>query len=240
MRDFGLLGLWQGVAIYYAFTLSQELAALATFFITVKLMLEFNSEQDAVKFVTTLFGAALGVFGTDLLSRYLGDGLYQKRKPKSQSQSTPERQKSRSVHFNKTPAVGPGGSSGRGRQHANQKTSRITPSDITSLDNSSDLFRSSSSSMSALEREVARLRTRASLADTERRRYKEERKWALSQGNLALASQMAWEVKRYKALMQSFHREADVLVVQGQLRYTLSAEPLTLSGPSFSIQCSPE
>ena len=241
MRDFGLLGLWQGVAIYYAFTLSQELAALATFFITVKLILEFNSEQDAVKFVTTLFGAALGVFATDLLSRYLGDGLYKKRKPKSQSQqSTPERLKSRSVHFSKTPAKGPGESSGRGKGHANQKTSRISPSDITSLDNSSDLFRSSSSSMSALEREVARLRTRASLADTERRRYKEERKWALSQGNIALASQMAWEVKRYKALMQSFHREADVLVVQGQPRYPLSAEPLTLSGPSLSIQCSPE
>jgi hypothetical protein len=217
MRDYGLFGLWQGVAVYYSFTFSQELAAIATFFITVKLVLEFNSEQDAVKFVTTLIGAALGVFGTDLLSRYLADGLYQKRKAKPPSQTTPERHKSRSVNFSKAAAaaVGGVGENGGGRG-ALRKTSKISPSDITSVDNSSDLFRSSSSSMSALDREVARLRTRASLADTERRRYKEERKWALSQGNLALATQLAWEVKRYKTLMQSFHREADVLVIRGQ------------------------
>ncbi|KAI0745774.1 hypothetical protein C8Q76DRAFT_40144 [Earliella scabrosa] len=65
------------------------------------------------------------------------------------------------------------------------------------------------------EREVAVLRARASLADSERRRFKEERKWALSQGNVARASQLAWQVKRYTALMESFHREADAKVVEG-------------------------
>ncbi|KAI0630359.1 hypothetical protein C8Q77DRAFT_1160700 [Trametes polyzona] len=64
------------------------------------------------------------------------------------------------------------------------------------------------------EREVAVLRARASLADSERRRFKEERKWALSQGNTARASQLAWQVKRYTALMESFHREADAKVVE--------------------------
>jgi len=237
MRDYGLFGLWQGVAIYYAFTFSQELAAIATFFITVKLVFEFNSEQDPVKFVTTFIGAALGVFGTDLLSRYLGDGLYQKRKPKSSSQSTPERHKSRSVNFTKSAAAGVGENGGR---DALRKTSRISPSDITSVDNSSDLLRSSSSSMSALDREVARLRTRASLADTERRRFKEERKWALSQGNLLLATQLAWEVKRYKTLMQSFHEEADALVIRGQSANRLVAFGLTVSSSSLSIERSPE
>ncbi len=65
------------------------------------------------------------------------------------------------------------------------------------------------------EREVAVLRARASLADSERRRFKEERKWAMSQGNMARASQLAWQVKRYTALMESFHREADAKVVEG-------------------------
>ena len=65
------------------------------------------------------------------------------------------------------------------------------------------------------EREVAVLRARASLADSERRRFKEERKWAMSQGNTARASQLAWQVKRYTALMESFHREADAKVVEG-------------------------
>ncbi|TFK87535.1 hypothetical protein K466DRAFT_490695 [Polyporus arcularius HHB13444] len=64
------------------------------------------------------------------------------------------------------------------------------------------------------EREVAVLRARASLADSERRRFKEERKWAMSQGNMARASQLAWQVKRYTALMESFHREADAKVVE--------------------------
>ena len=65
------------------------------------------------------------------------------------------------------------------------------------------------------EREVAVLRARASLADSERRRFKEERKWAMSQGNVARASQLAWQVKRYTALMESFHRAADAKVVEG-------------------------
>lgn len=67
------------------------------------------------------------------------------------------------------------------------------------------------------EREVAVLRARASLADSERRRFKEERKWAMSQGNVARASQLAWQVKRYTTLMESFHREADAKVVEGAL-----------------------
>ncbi|KZT08347.1 uncharacterized protein LAESUDRAFT_723849 [Laetiporus sulphureus 93-53] len=65
------------------------------------------------------------------------------------------------------------------------------------------------------EREIAVLRARASLADSERRRFKEERKWALSQGNYARASQLAWQVRRFTALMESFHREADAKVVEG-------------------------
>ncbi|KAI0785669.1 hypothetical protein C8Q75DRAFT_775885 [Abortiporus biennis] len=68
--------------------------------------------------------------------------------------------------------------------------------------------------MTPQEREVAILRRRASLADSERRRFKEERKWALSQGNKARANQLAWQVKRFTALMESFHREADAKVVE--------------------------
>ncbi|KAH9858729.1 hypothetical protein C2E23DRAFT_16853 [Lenzites betulinus] len=64
------------------------------------------------------------------------------------------------------------------------------------------------------ERDVAMLRARASLADSERRRFKEERKWALSTGNTARADQLAWQVRRYTALMESFHREADAKVVE--------------------------
>lgn len=70
--------------------------------------------------------------------------------------------------------------------------------------------------LSPQERQVAILRARASLADSERRRFKEERKWALSTGNKARASQLAWQVKRYAALMESYHREADAKIVEGE------------------------
>jgi len=82
-------------------------------------------------------------------------------------------------------------------------------SDITSVDSNSDKM-GPTSSMSSLDREVHLLRTRAALADSERRRFKEERKWAISQGNMARAEQMKWEVKRYTSLMQTFNREADI------------------------------
>ncbi|CAA7261701.1 unnamed protein product [Cyclocybe aegerita] len=64
--------------------------------------------------------------------------------------------------------------------------------------------------MSPPEREIHVLRTRAALADSERRRCKEERKWAVSQGNVARAQQMKWEVKRYTDLMNTFNQEADM------------------------------
>ncbi|RPD59841.1 hypothetical protein L227DRAFT_502989 [Lentinus tigrinus ALCF2SS1-6] len=82
------------------------------------------------------------------------------------------------------------------------------------------------------EREVAVLRARASLADSERRRFKEERKWALSQGNTARASQLAWQVKRYTALMESFHREADAKVVEAARGAVASGSQA--AGPSGS------
>ena len=82
--------------------------------------------------------------------------------------------------------------------------------------------------MTPREKEVAALRARASLADSERRRFKEERKWALSQGNKARANQLAWQVKRFAALMESYHREADAKVVEG-------AFPSLLSCCTFSV-----
>ncbi|OCH95151.1 hypothetical protein OBBRIDRAFT_746235 [Obba rivulosa] len=84
------------------------------------------------------------------------------------------------------------------------------------------------------ERAIAVLRARASLADSERRRFKEERKWALSQGNYARANQLAWQVKRYAALMESFHREADAKVVEVAARAT--AAQRSVSNPEFGAK----
>ena len=72
-------------------------------------------------------------------------------------------------------------------------------------------------SLSPVEREVHVLRTGASFADDERRRCEEERKWAVYQGNIARASQMKSEVKRYIALMRNFNREAELKEMEGWL-----------------------
>lgn len=91
-----------------------------------------------------------------------------------------------------------------------ESRSIITADSITS----SDLIHPKSK-MTPLQREVANLRAKASLADTERRRFKEEKKWAMSQGNAARAEQMGWQVKRYAALVDSFHKEADAKLLEG-------------------------
>ena len=91
-----------------------------------------------------------------------------------------------------------------------ESRSIITADSITS----SDLIHPKSK-MTPLQREVANLRAKASLADTERRRFKEEKKWALSQGNPARAEQMGWQIKRYAVLVDSFHKEADAKLLEG-------------------------
>ncbi|KAL1728795.1 hypothetical protein FB107DRAFT_290687 [Schizophyllum commune] len=103
--------------------------------------------------------------------------------------------------------------------------------DITTVDTNSTLI---SSSRTPQEREIAALRARASLADSERRRFKEEKKWALAAGDTARASQMAWQVKRYKALMRSFTREADAKVVALNTAPTSKPPPPVAALPTRS------
>ncbi|KAI9450523.1 hypothetical protein F5148DRAFT_1301178 [Russula earlei] len=92
--------------------------------------------------------------------------------------------------------------------------------------------------MTPLEREVAALRKKASMADSERRRFKEEKQWAQVQGNKARAAQMGWQVKRYSALMQSFHREADLRLLEAnnerhrQEVASMQASASQVAGPS--------
>jgi hypothetical protein len=96
----------------------------------------------------------------------------------------------------------------------------VDPSVTTAVTNTTGTWDSLSDwidpnhTMTPLEREVAALRKKASMADSERRRFKEEKQWAQVQGNKARAAQMGWQVKRYSALMQSFHREADLRLLE--------------------------
>ncbi|KLO16902.1 hypothetical protein SCHPADRAFT_901067 [Schizopora paradoxa] len=65
-----------------------------------------------------------------------------------------------------------------------------------------------------VDMQLSGLRKRAASAEVNRRRCKEERKWALAQGNKALATQLSWQISRYAALSESYTREADRRIIQ--------------------------
>jgi len=242
--DFVFLGLWQGTAVYYLLMRQVEFAWAASVGILGRLLIDFVQTWNTSRCACTLLGVALGILFTDIASQFLEDeskrppilggtaGLptlvhhHHRRRPsrrlvqfsRTNSHVEPVRDKGKEV------ARDGGRDRERGRRdrHKDEKLedfkkmrdwesrSIITADSITS----SDLIHPKSK-MTPLQREVANLRAKASLADTERRRFKEEKKWALSQGNAARAEQMGWQVKRYAALVDSFHKEADAKLLEG-------------------------
>ncbi|KAJ7076328.1 hypothetical protein B0H15DRAFT_1006019 [Mycena belliarum] len=202
-RDFIVLGLWQGCGLHYVTATNKELLVPAAAVVVVKLFFDFAVAQDTTRLMVTLLGIALGYCVADLLSRWMDNSEYGGRSRKRHQHV--HRQRSRSIHARR--------SEGDERRPPRRDTVRRAVSDITSVDTNSLLF-GRDPTMTPLDREVAALRARASLADSERRRYKEERKWAIEQGNPARAKEMSWQVKRYSALMKSFHREADDKILE--------------------------
>ena len=214
VRDFILVGAWQGVALHYAIKTS-GFGIIIAFRIAAKLFIKFNLVLDVTRCVMTVVGITLGVLFTDFLSQYFDKPPHSsdRRRKKHQSTPTPIKQeikRERLVQFR--PSV----QGGSVETLIDPASNSFILSDITSIDSRSETL-APGRSLSPLEREVHVLRTRASLADSERRRCKEERKWAVSQGNIARASQMKWEVKRYTALMQTFNREAELKAMEGWL-----------------------
>ncbi|KAF9454034.1 hypothetical protein P691DRAFT_657380 [Macrolepiota fuliginosa MF-IS2] len=218
VKDHILLGVWQGVALHYAVK-NSNFGLLVAVAIAGKLLVEFNIYPDINRCATTVIGVVLGFLGTDLITQFIDSTFSRPIPPSSErrrrkmSHSVPEppsgvradKKRQRLVQFR---------ASVQGGSESEQHHKYNPVSDITSVDSNSDLIRAKES-MTPLEREVAALRARASLADSERRRYREERKWAISEGNMDRATQLKQQVKRYTTLMQSFHREADVKMLSG-------------------------
>lgn len=225
--DIILLGVVQGIALYYTLMEFSDFAFVVAFAIAARLVVEFTMLQDVSKCATTLLGVALGVLVTDVLSQLIEDGYIYDFSGQGDTESdcgdsvVETKRRKRLVKFSsvteysavRKPTRPP-------KQDPSRKwrtESSVPPSITSSAEDLVDPHRV----MDPLEREVATLRARASLADSERRRFKEEKKWALSQGNLARAAQMGWHVKRYTALTQSFTKEADARLLEGQCICTL-------------------
>jgi hypothetical protein len=201
IKDYILLGVWEGVALHYSFK-NLNLGPLLLIPIAGKLFYDFHLNPDLPRCSITLLGIALGYLGTELLVQFVDStrtrpSTPHDRRRRKTSHSTPHTipKRQRLVQFEPMPKYRP-------------------VSDITSIDSNSDLIRVQEH-MTPLEREVAALRARASLADSERRRYREERRWAISEGNMDRAAQLKQQVKRYTSLMLSFHREADAKMLSG-------------------------
>ncbi|KAH9960425.1 hypothetical protein BC827DRAFT_1155767 [Russula dissimulans] len=163
------------------------------------LLVDFVITYDATGCACTLLGVAVGVLFTDILSQLLEDGDPEDAYYEGSLVSDYPRRR-RLVQL-------------RGSSY----------DDDHSLSDWVDL----NHTMTALEREVAALRKKASMADSERRRFKEEKQWAL----------MGWQVKWYSALMQSFHREADLRILeerQLQELASMQASASQVAGPSSS------
>lgn len=212
ISDVILLGVVQGVALYYALMEYSDFAFVVAFGIAAKLVIEFMMLQDVSRCATTLLGVALGVLVTDVLSQLIEDGYFYDFHGDSvrDTENTYIPKRKRLVKFQSTTEyqVIPPSRPPRSRKKEPEQRWRTPPS-LTSTSSIDP-----NHTMSPLERELATLRAKASLADSERRRFKEEKKWAESQGNVARVSQMSWQVKRYTALTQSFTREADARLLE--------------------------
>jgi hypothetical protein len=218
IEDHVLSGLWQGVALYYVLMEFPFLTLPVGFGIGARLLVNFVITHDGAGCACTLLGVAVGVLFTDILSQLLEDGdpedpyyegsvvsdyprrrrLLQFRGSFYDDQNVRDHNRRRRAFFEADPSV---------------VTTAVTNTTNT-WDSLSDWI-DPNHAMTPLEREVAALRKKASMADSERRRFKEEKQWAQVQGNKARAAQMGWQVKRYSALMQSFHREADLRLLEG-------------------------
>lgn len=223
LGDVVLFGVVQGVGLYYALMEFPDFALVVATVIAGHLLFEFAMTQDLGKCATTLLSIALGILVTDVLSQLIEDGfLYDSAGDETSEvyDTYSSVRRKRLVKFRATTeysSVPPSAKPVRSqKQQQDQGRKWRIDSSVPSITSSNSDTVDPNRIMDPLQREIATLRARASLADSERRRFKEEKKWALSQGNMARASQMSWQVKRYTALMRSFTREADARFLEGR------------------------
>ncbi|PCH43779.1 hypothetical protein WOLCODRAFT_153838 [Wolfiporia cocos MD-104 SS10] len=227
-HEYILTGIFEGALLYTVLYSFSVLSIPVGAGIAAKLLLDYFRTFDTTQSICTLSGIALGTIFSDALSRaFEGDTITTvttRERVTTHARAAHEPSKRiRLVSFERDrtrthrnhhdaaddgqqPQPAPPRAPTSAQTHASTAPSISLDSVPSSID--------PEGRMTPRERAVAVLRARASLADSERRRFKEERKWALSQGNFARANQLAWQVKRYTTLMESFHREADAMVVE--------------------------
>ena len=159
VKDFILLGAWQGVALHYATRTSKisGFGIIVAFAITAKLFIEFNLVSDGVKCISTILGVALGALFTDFISQYFDKpppaADLRRKRPKV---TKPNRKPEKTVQFRPSVLGGSVETLVDITDVTDLGTLATTShlfSDITSVDSNSDKI-GPVSSMSALDREI--------------------------------------------------------------------------------------
>ncbi|KZT42464.1 hypothetical protein SISSUDRAFT_1058551 [Sistotremastrum suecicum HHB10207 ss-3] len=184
-----LVGTWQGALLYHVLVASPPFAPGLLFGLGGRLMVDIFVLRDMINSATTLLGVALGILLAGVCAQLWNES--------QQSWSDEDRHLRRSL---------------RKRQKFREQMVNPVPlavipeeeSDLSSLAKAQH----SRSRYAGHTAEISALRAQANAAAGDCRRFQEERKWAISQGNFPRASQLAWQIKKYEALRDSFEREA--------------------------------
>lgn len=203
-----LKGLLQGTLMYQAFLSTNQLITIAFGLAVVgRLVQDFLVQQDTWKLASTTIGFAFGVLLADVVSYIYNDEEWSIFTVIDEYTTSTTSKESRS---HRHPAR---------RRVSEPRRIEDMPSlheEVSSIDSQSHL---GDQVLPEFEKEIARLRAKALDAAGQSRRCREERKWALSQGNLARAFQLRWQIKKYRALALSFTREADQKLIESGLKY---------------------
>jgi len=235
--DYIVQGLWQGALVFYVFTEHETFASALAVGLLARCLLDFVSSNDVLKLVYTVGFAFLGALCSFILTQVLEDdftlsedfgGTFTPRRRRSSSTDARDISDRRSERSfvrrirDRSVLRAP-----RRRERSRPRPPKVirepspprrAPSSmhraITVTDGSSETVELYTGLGRLVDMQLSSLRKRAASAEVNRRRCKEERKWALAQGNKALATQLSWQISRYAALSESYTRDADRRIIQ--------------------------
>ena len=225
--DTVVLGLWHGALLQYAISEHSQLAPILGVAIIAWDMFDFSQTNDARKLALTVFSAIVCAAALTMVSQALGaEEVVEKtvereiiRAPRSPTEKEKDRGRSNKDRHK---------SSKKTRDTREPSIPRRIPHAVRSVQSDGRETHRTDDTIGTLEYightglevdfelRLSNLRKRAAVAEANRRRCKEERKWALDQGNSARAEQLAWQIKRYAAIAESYNKEADRALIEGE------------------------
>lgn len=215
--DYVVQGLFQGALLHYVFLQFPTFAPVLAFGLVARAILDFSSGNNADKLTVTFVAALVGGAASYILSIAMEDGFADR------SVSSPD-DRELSVEGEPSPVRN---EPRRSRRDINRSRLRQINRNREESPPRRDMSYYTDDTASTMElmghtglgrlvdMQLASLRKKAATAEANRRRCKEEKKWAMAQGDRNRATQLTWQIKRYAAMVQSYSREADRKIIEG-------------------------